>query len=441
MRELFRSAPHRRGRTSWCSPGRGQRRLQGAGRAGRRDGHRPHPLGVNKPVTVLPRDANVDTIVSMTAYTVARARLHRRSVRGKSCHFGPLAARPFSAGWPTVRSIDASVRPPRAAAGAGCGSSGAKNDARDGAADGARDGRAGDALGPEVAGGGAPPDQTGRGGDGRRRGRPAEGDANATADGDRRPATGDATPDGGGVDRGDAGGPRPGHRRDADSKRYHAIAIALGSLHCARCSTTTAPRWGTGEIGQLPGRARNRGSVASEMGNALPTVDLGTGRTAKAITAGRYGTCALLDDDSVKCWGIGVLSGQFTADNDIGDEPNEMGDNLAPLPVGAGRKAIAVGLSYYTGCFARDDRSFRCWDTSSPPAEVPATTDGTKSCACSRPDGAGPVRRRQPARDLEARRSSLSATPTVTAAGGSSSRCALVTGGPPTRWAATTPRR
>jgi malate dehydrogenase (oxaloacetate-decarboxylating)(NADP+) len=33
----------------------------------------PILLGVNKPVTVLPRDANVDTIVNMTAYTVARA--------------------------------------------------------------------------------------------------------------------------------------------------------------------------------------------------------------------------------------------------------------------------------------------------------------------------------------------------------------------------------
>jgi malate dehydrogenase (oxaloacetate-decarboxylating)(NADP+) len=33
----------------------------------------PILLGVTKPVTVLPRDANVDTIVSMTAYTVARS--------------------------------------------------------------------------------------------------------------------------------------------------------------------------------------------------------------------------------------------------------------------------------------------------------------------------------------------------------------------------------
>ncbi|HSY41843.1 MAG TPA: phosphate acyltransferase [Polyangia bacterium] len=33
----------------------------------------PILLGVNKPVAVLPRDANVDTIVSMTAYTVTRS--------------------------------------------------------------------------------------------------------------------------------------------------------------------------------------------------------------------------------------------------------------------------------------------------------------------------------------------------------------------------------
>jgi len=33
----------------------------------------PILLGVKHPVAVLPRDANVDTIVNMTAYTVARA--------------------------------------------------------------------------------------------------------------------------------------------------------------------------------------------------------------------------------------------------------------------------------------------------------------------------------------------------------------------------------
>jgi malate dehydrogenase (oxaloacetate-decarboxylating)(NADP+) len=33
----------------------------------------PILLGLSKPVAALPRDASVDTIVSMTAYTVARS--------------------------------------------------------------------------------------------------------------------------------------------------------------------------------------------------------------------------------------------------------------------------------------------------------------------------------------------------------------------------------
>ena len=32
-------------------------------------------------------------------------------------------------------------------------------------------------------------------------------------------------------------------------------------------------------------------------------VDLGSGRTAKMVSAGAYHTCAILDDDTLKCWG------------------------------------------------------------------------------------------------------------------------------------------
>jgi hypothetical protein len=161
-------------------------------------------------------------------------------------------------------------------------------------------------------------------------------------------------------------------------RRYHAIAIALGSVHsCALLDDHRVKCWGSGDSGALGlGDMRSRGTVASEMGNALPTVDLGTGRTAKQLAAGRYATCALLDDDSVKCWGIGLLSGQANFSNNIGDEPNEMGDHLLPLPVGAGRKAVAIGMSYYTACFARDDRTLHCWDTSAMKGDV-VTPDGT----------------------------------------------------------------
>ena len=44
-------------------------------------------------------------------------------------------------------------------------------------------------------------------------------------------------------------------------------------------------------------------TVPGEMGDSLPAVALGTGRTAVAITAGASHTCALLDNGTVKCWG------------------------------------------------------------------------------------------------------------------------------------------
>jgi hypothetical protein len=112
------------------------------------------------------------------------------------------------------------------------------------------------------------------------------------------------------------------------------------------------------------------------MGNALPFVNLGTGRTAKALSAGRYGTCALLDDDSAKCWGLGLYANPGDPNDNIGDEPGEMGDDLAPVALGAGRKAIAVGLSYYGACIARDDRTFRCTDTSGFNGDLPAPSSG-----------------------------------------------------------------
>ena len=57
----------------------------------------------------------------------------------------------------------------------------------------------------------------------------------------------------------------------------------------------------------------------------LPTVNLGTGRTATAIDANLYHSCALLDNASVKCWGDNTY-GQLGIDNatDMGDNTGEM---------------------------------------------------------------------------------------------------------------------
>ena len=42
---------------------------------------------------------------------------------------------------------------------------------------------------------------------------------------------------------------------------------------------------------------------ADNQGDLLSAVSLGVGRTAKQISGGKDHACAILDDDSAKCWG------------------------------------------------------------------------------------------------------------------------------------------
>ena len=91
----------------------------------------------------------------------------------------------------------------------------------------------------------------------------------------------------------------------------------------------TVKCWGKGGNGQLGyGDTSNRGDGSNEMGNNLPTVDLGTGKTAKQVVAGKLHTCAILNDDTVKCWGCGWNGRLGYGDTSHrGDGSNEMGNN------------------------------------------------------------------------------------------------------------------
>ena len=143
-----------------------------------------------------------------------------------------------------------------------------------------------------------------------------------------------------------------------------ARQIAAGGSHtCALLDDQTVKCWGLNDVGQLgQGHQSNLGDGAGEMGDDLPPVSLGTSRLAKQIAAGRIQTCALLDDETVKCWGsndAGELGlGHFS---NVGDGAGEMGDNLPPVSLGTGRLAKQIAAGGTHTCALLDDDNVKCW--------------------------------------------------------------------------------
>jgi hypothetical protein len=145
-----------------------------------------------------------------------------------------------------------------------------------------------------------------------------------------------------------------------------ATAVTAGGTHtCAVLDNSAVKCWGfnsTGELGQGDNVAR--GDSPGEMGDNLPAVSLGTGRTATAVTASATShTCAILDDGTLKCWGYNN-SGQLgpgASGTLVGDNPGEMGDNLPAANLGAGRTATAVTTGDRFTCVLLDNGAVRCW--------------------------------------------------------------------------------
>ena len=139
-----------------------------------------------------------------------------------------------------------------------------------------------------------------------------------------------------------------------------AVAIAAGGSHtCALLDNGSVRCWGLGSYGQL-----GYGNTASVGDNEAPgsvgPVNLGAGRTAVAIAAGVNHTCAVLDDGSVRCWGRGAFGRLgYASSADVGD--NEAPGSVGPVNLGAGRTAVAVAAGASHTCALLDDGSVRCW--------------------------------------------------------------------------------
>ncbi|CAN0438998.1 unnamed protein product, partial [Laminaria digitata] len=96
--------------------------------------------------------------------------------------------------------------------------------------------------------------------------------------------------------------------------------------------------WGENNYGELGlGDTFYRGIAPNQMGDFLPALELPEGWTLHALSAGYYHTCALVEQEdtvgNVVCWGAndhGQIGLGISETEHIGDEPDEMGDNLSP---------------------------------------------------------------------------------------------------------------
>ncbi len=132
---------------------------------------------------------------------------------------------------------------------------------------------------------------------------------------------------------------------------------------CALLDNDSLKCWGNNEYGQLgQGDTTNRGDDADEMGDNLPTVNLGSNRTVKHVTHNSLNLCAILDNDLLKCWGDAQY-GQLGAEDTVvrGDNADEMGDDLPYVDLGAGKTVLAVTSGSTNHCVILNDRSVKCW--------------------------------------------------------------------------------
>jgi alpha-tubulin suppressor-like RCC1 family protein len=146
-----------------------------------------------------------------------------------------------------------------------------------------------------------------------------------------------------------------------------ATAIAAGLYHtCALLSSGAMKCWGGNGDGQLGlGDTNSRGDGANEMGDNLPTVDLGSGVTATAIVGGRLHTCALLSTGTVTCWGDDAVAqlgqGAGVTYGNRGDGPGEMGSSLVAVNLGSGVTATAIAAGQYHTCALLSRGAVKCW--------------------------------------------------------------------------------
>ena len=129
-----------------------------------------------------------------------------------------------------------------------------------------------------------------------------------------------------------------------------AVALSSRNFHtCAILDNGAVSCWGQGNYRQL-----GNGGYSHKY-SPTSTATLGTGRTAVALSSGDQHTCAILDNGAVSCWGSGA-NGQLGN----GGQSTKSTPTLTSS-LGSGRTAVALASGGVHTCAILDNGAVSCW--------------------------------------------------------------------------------
>ena len=138
---------------------------------------------------------------------------------------------------------------------------------------------------------------------------------------------------------------------DSSSAGTHASVLATGNSHtCAILENGSAMCWGLDNYGQL-----GDGGDATNLIKPTSFVSIDGGQTVAQIYARQLRTCIVLDDNSASCWG-------FNEDGQAGDDSTNTYKSPSvkvEFPQGKGVKSMGMGLKHT--CAILEDDTLTCW--------------------------------------------------------------------------------
>ena len=149
--------------------------------------------------------------------------------------------------------------------------------------------------------------------------------------------------------------------------------LSVGYDHaCVLLDNNRIKCWGSNLFGQLGyGDIISRGDTPATIGDNLPFVDLGTDSNGqpwevKQVFAGDVTSCALFTNEMIKCWGDGQYAKSGLDDvKAIGNEPNEMGNNLPFVDLGTNLTVKSMYFNNRHSCAVLSNGDVKCWGDNS----------------------------------------------------------------------------